>query len=314
MAMTAPGTPVKQRDQTSPMAGPDHSPLISRTDDTRHPEAPVIELDHAGVTVGNRTLWHDVQLSIVPGEFVAILGPNGAGKSTMIKAILGLIPLSAGRIVVLGKDCHQGSTAVGYLPQRHAFDADTRIRGRDLVQLGLSGTRWGLPLPGLRRLWGGSKTAREEAERVQDVIDLVGASAYADRAIGELSGGEQQRLLIAQALVTRPRILLLDEPLDSLDLNSQQAVSALIHRVAEEFKVAVLLVAHDVNAILPYLDRVLYIARGQTVIGTPHEVMSEETLSHLYDTPIEVLHTRDGRIVVVGQPEGVAYHAHAHDD
>jgi zinc/manganese transport system ATP-binding protein len=118
--------------------------------------------------------------------------------------------------------------------------------------------------------------------------------------------------LIAQALVTRPRVLLLDEPLDSLDLNSQQAVSALIHRVASEFDVAVLLVAHDVNAILPYLDRVLYIARGQTVLGTPHEVMSEETLSHLYDTPIEVLHTRDGRIVVVGQPEGVAYHAHDH--
>jgi zinc/manganese transport system ATP-binding protein len=265
------------------------------------------------VTVGDRTRWHDVQLRIWPGEFIAVLGPNGAGKSTLIKAVLGLIPLSAGRITVLGERSRRGSTAVGYLPQRHAFDSDTRIRGRDLVQLGLSGTRWGLPLPGLRRLWGGSKTAREEAKRVQDVIDLVGASAYADRAIGELSGGEQQRLLIAQALVTRPRILLLDEPLDSLDLNSQQAVSALIHRVAEEFQVAVLLVAHDVNAILPYLDRVLYIARGQTVIGTPREVMSEETLSHLYDTPIEVLHTRDGRIVVVGQPEGVAYHAHAHD-
>jgi zinc/manganese transport system ATP-binding protein len=273
---------------------------------------PVIEFEGASVTLGERTLWHDVDLRVLPGEFIAILGPNGAGKSTLIKAILGLIPLSAGSIRVLGRTSHQGSTEIGYLPQRHAFDADTRIRGRDLVQLGLSGTRWGLPLPGLRRLWGGDRTARAEAKRVQEVIDLVGAAAYADRAIGELSGGEQQRLLIAQSLVTRPRILLLDEPLDSLDLNSQQAVSALIHRVACEFDVAVLLVAHDVNAILPYLDRVLYIARGQTVLGTPHEVMSEETLSHLYDTPIEVLHTRDGRIVVVGQPEGVAYHAHDH--
>ncbi|HEX3721152.1 MAG TPA: metal ABC transporter ATP-binding protein [Nitrolancea sp.] len=283
-------------------------------DVTSRQDEPVIVVDGAGVTLGDRTLWRDLQLSVWPGEFIAVLGPNGAGKSTLIKAILGLIPLSAGRITVLGEENLHGSSAVGYLPQRHAFDADTRIRGRDLVQLGLSGTRWGLPLPGLRRLWGGSRAAREEEQRVQDVIDLVGAIDYADRAIGELSGGEQQRLLIAQALVTRPRILLLDEPLDSLDLNSQQAVSALIHRVAEEFKVAVLLVAHDVNAILPYLDRVLYIARGQTVIGTPHEVMSEETLSHLYDTPIEVLHTRDGRIVVVGQPEGVAYHGHASHD
>ena len=303
---------VRQGDHTPPMSDVERAPKFGDNPTSRQDE-PVIEVDGAGVTLGDRTLWRDLQLSVWPGEFIAVLGPNGAGKSTLIKAILGLIPLSAGRIAVLGEENLHGSTAVGYLPQRHAFDADTRIRGRDLVQLGLSGTRWGLPLPGLRRLWGGSRTAREEEKRVQDVIDLVGASDYADRAVGELSGGEQQRLLIAQALVTRPRILLLDEPLDSLDLNSQQAVSALIHRVAEEFKVAVLLVAHDVNAILPYLDRVLYIARGQTVIGTPHEVMSEATLSNLYDTPIEVLHTRDGRIVVVGQPEGVAYHAHPHD-
>src|SRR6185312_15977974 len=275
-----PGMPSMQRDRSAQMPDLENVPGVRVQD--QH-AGPVIELDRAAVTVGDRVLWHDLQLSVQPGEFIAVLGPNGAGKSTLIKAILGLIPLSSGRLRVLGQEGAQGSTEIGYLPQRHAFDADTRIRGRDLVQLGLNGTRWGLPLPGLRRLWGGSKTAREEEKRVQDVIELVGASAYADRAIGELSGGEQQRLLIAQALVTRPRILLLDEPLDSLDLNSQQSVSALIHRVAEEFQVAVLLVAHDVNAILPYLDRVLYIARGQTVVGTPDEVMSEETLSHLYN-------------------------------
>ncbi len=271
---------------------------------------PVIELDHATATVGRRTLWHDLQLRVAPGEFIAILGPNGAGKSTLLKAIVGTIPLSSGSIKVLGTSSRGGHQSIGYVPQRHAFDAETRIRGRDLVQLGLSGTRWGLPLPGLRRLWGGHHTASAEEEQVRETIDLVGASAYADRPIGDLSGGEQQRLLIAQALVTRPRVLLLDEPLESLDLNSQQAVSALIHRISSELQVAVLLVAHDVNAILPYLDRVLYIARGQTVIGTPSEVMSEETLTQLYDTPIEVLRTRDGRIVVVGQPEGVSYHAH----
>jgi zinc/manganese transport system ATP-binding protein len=144
---------------------------------------------------------------------------------------------------------------------------------------------------------------------VEEVIDLVGASHYAHRPIGELSGGEQQRLLIAQALVTRPRILLLDEPLESLDLNNQQIVSALIRRVSQEQRVTVLLVAHDVNPLLPSLDRVIYIGRGQTAIGTPQEVITSETLSQLYNTPIEVLHTRDGRLVVVGQPEEVSHHA-----
>ncbi|HET9016442.1 MAG TPA: metal ABC transporter ATP-binding protein [Thermomicrobiaceae bacterium] len=277
--------------------------------------APVVAFEHAGVTVGGRRLWSDVDLRVWPGEYVAVLGPNGAGKSTLLKAILGLVPLSAGRILLMGEPVRRGSPAIGYLPQRRSFDADTRIRGRDLVELGLNGTRWGFPLPGVRRLWGGAATARDEARRVQEVIDLVDATPYADRAIGELSGGEQQRLLIAQALVTRPRLLLLDEPLDGLDLNSQHAVSALIHRIGEQFGVAVLLVAHDVNAILPYLDRVVYLARGQVVSGTPEECMTEETLSRLYGTPIEILHTRDGRIVVVGQPEGLSYHQHHdHDD
>jgi zinc/manganese transport system ATP-binding protein len=294
------------------MTGHDSERLTQTTQTTlRRSGSPVVELDNATAVVGGRVLWEDLQLDVWPGEFVAILGPNGAGKSTLLKAMLGLVPLSDGQIRVLGSAAHGGNPAIGYVPQRHAFDADTRIRGRDLVQLGLSGMRWGVPLPGLRRLWGGDRTARAEATRVQQVIDLVGASDYADRPIGELSGGEQQRLLIAQALVTEPRVLLLDEPLDSLDLSSQQTVSALIHRISTELDVAVLLVAHDVNTILPYLDRVLYIARGKTVVGTPDEVMSESTLTQLYGTPIEVLRTRDGRIVVVGQPEGVSYHGHS---
>jgi len=269
----------------------------------------VIEFERAGVRRGGRSLWRDMQMTVRPGEFIAILGPNGAGKSTLIKAILGLIPLSEGRLTVLGSPVGCGNAAVGYMPQRRTFDADIHVRGRDLVHLGLDGTRWGVPLPVLRRLWRGDVRARAEQRRVQQAIDLVGATAYANRPIGTLSGGEQQRLLIAQALVNRPRILLLDEPLDSLDLQNQQAVSALIRRISHEHQVTVLLVAHDVNPILPYLDRVLYIARGQTAIGTPEEVIRSETLSHLYDAPIDVLRTRDGRIIVVGQPEEVTYHA-----
>jgi zinc/manganese transport system ATP-binding protein len=268
--------------------------------------APVIQVKDAAVVLGGRTIWQDVDLSVQPGEFLAILGPNGAGKSTLLKAILGLLPLSRGTISVLGHPARRGNAAVGYVPQRRHFEADVRVRGRSMVRLGLDGRNWGLSLPFLR-----PDHAREAARRVQEAIDLVGAGAYADRPIGELSGGEQQRLLIAQALVTQPRILALDEPLDSLDLRNQQGVAAVIRQISRDTGAAVLLVAHDINPILPSLDRVIYIAHGQVAVGTPEEVITTETLSRLYMTPIEVLRASDGRIVVVGQTEEeVSYHAH----
>jgi len=245
------------------------------------------------------------------GEFIAVLGPNGAGKSALLKVALGLLPVEAGRVSVLGRPARRGAADISYLPQRRVFDAGVRIRARDLVWLGLEGTRWGTPLPGLRRLWGGDKRARDVKRRVQQALDLVGATAYADRPIGEISGGEQQRALIAQALVTQPRLLLLDEPLDGLDLPNQQAVARVIQRACREAGVAVLLVAHDVNPILPYVDRVLYLARGQGVIGEPEQIITTETLSRLYDTHVEVLRASDGRLIVAGQPEEeISYHAH----
>jgi zinc/manganese transport system ATP-binding protein len=267
----------------------------------------VLAGEHAGVRLGGRAIWRDMSFEIYSGEFIAILGPNGAGKSTLLKVLLGMLPLSEGSVRVLGEPVKRGNARVGYLPQRRSFESDVCVRGCDVVRLGLDGGRWGIPLPGVRRLWGGDLHAREASARVEEVIDLVGASHYAQRPIGELSGGEQQRLLIAQALVTRPRILLLDEPLESLDLNNQQIVSALIRRVSQEQQVTVLMVAHDVNPILSSLDRVLYLGRNQTALGTPQEVITSETLSLLYDAPIEVLRTRDGRIVVVGQPEEVSH-------
>ncbi len=268
---------------------------------------PVIQVTGAAVQLGGRTIWQDVALRVAPGEFLAILGPNGAGKSTLLKAILGLIPLAAGSIRVLGQPARRGNPAIGYVPQRRHFDADVRVRGSDIVRLGLDGGQWGLPLPFLQ-----PDKARVARQRVTEVIDLVGASAYVDRPIGELSGGEQQRLLIAQALVTQPRILALDEPLDSLDLRNQQGVAGVIRHISRVTGAAVLLVAHDVNPILPALDRVVYVAHGQVAVGTPEEVITTETLSRLYGTPIEVLRARDGRIIVVGQSaeEGVSYHAH----
>jgi zinc/manganese transport system ATP-binding protein len=271
------------------------------------PFSPVIQIEDVTVVLGGRSICQHVQLCVQPGEFLAILGPNGAGKSTLLKAILGLIPLSAGKITVLGHPARRGNAAIGYVPQRRHFENDVRIRGRSIVRLGFDGRNWGLPLPLLQR-----NKAREAAARVQEAIDLVGASAYADRPIGELSGGEQQRLLIAQALVTRPHILVLDEPLDSLDLRNQQGIAGVIRQVSRETGAAVLLVAHDVNPVLRAIDRVVYMGHGQVAVGTPTEVITTETLSRLYATPIEVLHASDGRIIVVGQPEEeLSYHAHS---
>jgi zinc/manganese transport system ATP-binding protein len=268
--------------------------------------APVIQVQRAAVALGGRTIWSQVSLDVQPGEFLAILGPNGAGKSTLLKAVLGLLPLATGRITVLGQPARRGDAAIGYVPQRRHFDAEVRVRGRDIVRLGLDGGQWGLPMPFLRR-----GAAREASRRIGEVIELVGASSYADRPIGELSGGEQQRLLIAQALATRPRILALDEPLDSLDLRNQQGVAGVIRQISRETGAAVLLVAHDVNPILSALDRVVYIAHGQVAVGTPEAVITTETLSRLYSARIEVLRASDGQIVVVGQPdEEVSYHAH----
>jgi len=271
------------------------------------PDEPVVQLSAAAAQVGGNTIWSGVDITVGHGEFVAVLGPNGSGKSTLLKVLLGLQPVAAGAVRVLGSPPGRHNREIGYLPQRRAFDADVRIRGVDIVRLGLDGDRWGTPVPLLSRLLRPA-AYRARQEQIARVIDLVGASGYAHRPIGQCSGGEQQRLLIAQALIRRPRLLVLDEPLDSLDVPSQAGISALIQRVCREQGVAVLLVAHDVNPILSYLDKVVYVAGGTAVAGRPADVITADTLSRLYGTPIDVLHDRGGRLVVVGQRDVPAEH------
>jgi zinc/manganese transport system ATP-binding protein len=266
----------------------------------------VVRARGAGVRFGERVLWSGVDLDIRPGTFSAILGPNGAGKSTLLKVLLGLQPLAAGAVTVLGRPAGAARRRIGYVPQRKGFDRTLRIRGVDVVRLGLDGSRWGVPLPGAR--------SRKTRDAVNEVVQLVGASHYAGRPVGELSGGEQQRLVVAQALVRQPELLLLDEPLDNLDLANQSAVASLVQRICREWGVTVIMVAHDVNPILPYLDEVVYIASGKAVVGAPTEVITTETLSSLYGVRVEVLRASDGRLVVVGTPEPPALHGGRHGE
>lgn len=259
-----------------------------------------IALHGAGVALGGRWVWRDVDLSIGAGEFVVVLGPNGAGKTTLLRALLGLIPVTAGRILISGVDPVKARPLIGYMPQRRTADRDLFVRARDLVSLGVDGTRWGIRMPGR------SRNAREQM--VDEALAAVGATDLADQPVGHLSGGEQQRLLLAQALVARPRLLLLDEPLASLDLRSQGVATRLVADVARERGITVVLVAHDVNALVPFLDRVAYIAEGRILAGVPDEVITSERLTELYRHPVEVLRDSRGRLVVLGLDDREAHH------
>ena len=240
----------------------------------------------ASLRFGERTLWDELEVTIAPREFVAVLGPNGAGKSSLLRAILGLTRLDGGSI-----ELPNGRARVGYIPQQRPFAAGTPLRARDLVRLGVDGTRFGIPWP--------NRAARR---RVDELLAEVGASDYARVPVGLLSGGEQQRLRIAEALAGDPALVLADEPLLSLDLHHQRTVAELLERVRHERGASVLMVTHDINPILGIVDRVLYLAGGSFRIGTPDEVLRSDVLSELYGTPVEVIRTK-GRILVVGTPE-----------
>jgi zinc/manganese transport system ATP-binding protein len=264
--------------------------------------APAVAAAELAAGYGARTIWSGATFAIPAGAFAVVLGPNGAGKSTLVRLLLGLLPPAGGSLEVLGQRPRRGSPLIGYVPQGAAFDADFSIRGVDFVGLGIDGHRWGLPLL--------SWTREDRRTAVAEAIEAVGAGAYADRPMGRLSGGEQQRLLLAQALVGRPRILLLDEPLSNLDVRNQGAIVRLIGEVARASGLTVVMVAHDVNPLLPMLDLVIYVAQGRVAAGAPEEIITSESLSRIYGAPIEILRDRRGRVFVVGLDEEVA-HPHA---
>ena len=262
---------------------------------------PVIEAADLAASYRGRAVWSGASFTVSPGEFLAVLGPNGSGKSTLLRVLLGLLPPAAGSVRILGEPPRRGNPAIGYVPQRRPIDPDVRLAGAEFVKLGLTGHRWGTGWPRRRP---------DDARRVLEAVAAVGAETYADQPVGSLSGGELQRLLLAQAIISRPRILLLDEPLASLDMRNQVGVAHLVASVARSQGIAVMLIAHDVNPLLPVLNRVMYVARGKVTVGRPEEVITSDHLSSLYEANVEVLRDSRGRLFVVGLDDE---HAHPHD-
>ena len=262
----------------------------------------VIELDRATIAIGGRSVLVDASFAIKRGEFIGVLGPNGAGKTTLMRAILGLLPPSAGAIRVFGRAPQRGDRNIGYLPQVRTVLPDLRVRGFDFIASSVHGERWGVP-----------SLSRADRIMIDRTLTAAGAGDLAARPLSEMSGGERQRLLLAQALLGEPQLLLLDEPLISLDYRYQEAVVDLVRRFTRERNITVLFSAHELNQLIGTLDRVLYLGNGHAALGTVAEVVTAPVLSQLYGTDINVVHA-DGHIFVLSRGRDVERAAHMHDE
>jgi len=259
----------------------------------------LLRLENIGVRLGGRQILTGVSFTVAPGQFTGLIGPNGAGKTTLLRVILGLQPPSEGRVLLDGRPrSRRGGGLIGYVPQKLSIDQDVPLRARDVVGLGIDGHRFGFPLPSASR-----------RQRVTEALEAVGAESYADARIGELSGGEQQRVLIAHALIGQPKLLLLDEPLANLDLKSEQGIVSVLARLAREQRIAVLISAHDMNPLMRETDTVVYVAAGRAAAGRTDEIIRSEVLSALYGSQVDVLHVH-GRVLVIAGDEQQEPQAH----
>jgi zinc/manganese transport system ATP-binding protein len=256
----------------------------------------ILQVEGVSVRLSGRTILDRVDFQIAPGQFTGLIGSNGAGKTTLFRVILGLQAASTGHVLFGGSAHPRGHARrhrlIGYVPQKFLFDPDVPLRARDLVGLGIDAHRLGVPMP-----------SRSRRTRVEEMLHAVDAERFADTRVGKLSGGEQQRILIAHALIARPRLLLLDEPLANLDLGSAHEVVALLARIASEQEIAVLISAHEINPLLPVMDRIVYLAAGRAVSGTTQEVVRPDVLSELYGHHVDVLHVHGRVLIVAGAGE-----------
>lgn len=257
---------------------------------------PVIIANELAAGYAENEIWHDANLSIGQGEFVGVLGPNGAGKTTLFRLLLGLAKPLRGSLTVFGKPPTRGNPHIGYVPQRHRIDSETGVEARELVRFGLIGNRWGVGRP------------NEGLAEADAALQAVDARELAGRRLGMLSGGELQRIFLAEALVGKPDLLLLDEPLANMDIRHETEAVNLINHVVRSRGITALLTAHNINPLLPVLDRVIYIANGHVTTGKPADILTTDSLTRLYGIPVEVVKDSRGRIAIIGTEDPEHHH------
>lgn len=262
------------------------------------PEA-IITTKNLSAGYGKKIIWEDANFSVAKGEFVAVIGPNGAGKTTLFRLLLGLIPPRSGEIILFGKKPEKGNIRIGYVPQRHIVDSETSIEALEIVRLGACNGKFGFD---------GPKQAKVERTQALEALRSVDAEMLAHRPLALLSGGELQRIFLAQALVGNPDLLLLDEPLANLDIRRETEMVELVNKIVRSRNVAVLLIAHNINPLLGSLDTAMYVAGGKIVTGKPDAVLTSEALSNLYGSHVEVLRDSRGRIAILGVEENHSHH------
>ena len=255
-------------------------------------QSDLISAENLAAGYGDKIVWQDANFSFGRGEFVAVIGPNGAGKTTLFRLLLGLQQPIKGRIEVLRAQPKRGNPRIGYVPQRHSIDSDTNVECLELVRLGLSGKKWGFGL-----------LSHEDRDAAIGALESVGAPDLAHRPLGALSGGELQRIFLAEALVSNPDILLLDEPLSNLDLRRETDLLHLVNEAVRSRGVTALLIAHNINPLLPHLDKVVYVANGKVATGKPSEILTSESLTKLYGVQVEVLRDPHGNVAIIGVEE-----------
>jgi zinc/manganese transport system ATP-binding protein len=261
-------------------------------------DSTLVQATNLSAGYNGKTLWSNANFVVKTGEFVGLLGPNGAGKTTLFKLLLGLQKPAGGQIRIFGQPPSRGSSRVGYVPQRRPVDREMQIEALEFVRLGYCGTKWGIGSP---------KTMRKEQQLALDSLAKVDSVDLAHRPLGQLSGGEMQRVFIAQALAGNPSLILLDEPLANLDIRRENDIVQLVAKVAKNEKIAVILIAHDINPLLQHIKRLIYIVNGQVATGKVSDIVTSDGLSKLYGASVEVLHDSKGRIAVLGTEEA-AHH------
>jgi zinc/manganese transport system ATP-binding protein len=260
----------------------------------------VVEAKNLSASYRTGVVWQNANFTVKSGEFIGLLGPNGAGKTTLIRLLLGLISPSGGQLKILGKHPSKGNPRIGYIPQRRVQDSESKLIALEYVRLAITGTKFGFSLP---------KATAGERQAALQALDRVDAKDLAYRPLSQLSGGEIQRIFLAQALVSQPDLLLLDEPLANLDIKRSTQLIKLVSDIAKSDSIGVILIAHDINPLLPVIDRIIYIANGKLASGKLDQIVTSKSLSALYNAPIEVLRDSHGRVAVLGVEE--AMH---HDD